>query len=92
MEFASEVEKIQNTSSLCGALVVGGTSINVTGSSQGDIIGCYLDLDNRLAHWTKNGVTAANMTISIAQFPPETVFYPACAIRVRLGLYFEFLE
>ncbi|VDL61544.1 unnamed protein product [Hymenolepis diminuta] len=64
-----------------GALVIGGASVNVIGSCQGDVIGCYLDLDSRLAHWTKNGVTSADMTISIARFPPRTVFFPACAIR-----------
>ncbi|KAM7533202.1 hypothetical protein Aperf_G00000120275 [Anoplocephala perfoliata] len=64
-----------------GALVIGGASVDVIGSCQGDVIGCYLDLDSRLAHWTKNGVTAADMTISIARFPPQTVFYPACSIR-----------
>ncbi|VDM16793.1 unnamed protein product [Hydatigera taeniaeformis] len=64
-----------------GALIIGGTSADVIGSYQGDVIGCYLDLDVRLAHWTKNGVTSADMTISIARFPSETVFFPACAIR-----------
>ncbi|VDO03457.1 unnamed protein product, partial [Rodentolepis nana] len=64
-----------------GALVIGGASVDVVGSCQGDVIGCYLDLDSRLAHWTKNGVTSADMTISIARFPPRTVFFPACAIR-----------
>lgn len=68
-----------------GALVIGGASVNVIGSCQGDVIGCYLDLDSRLAHWTKNGVTSADMTISIARFPPRTVFFPACAIRVSLS-------
>ncbi|KAL5971330.1 Tyrosine-protein phosphatase non-receptor type 4 [Taenia solium] len=64
-----------------GSLIIGGASADVIGSSQGDVIGCYLDLDGRLAHWTKNGVTTADMTISIARFPSETVFFPACAIR-----------
>ncbi|KAL5104330.1 hypothetical protein TcWFU_008105 [Taenia crassiceps] len=64
-----------------GSLIIGGASADVIGSCQGDVIGCYLDLDVRLAHWTKNGITAADMTISIARFPSETLFFPACAIR-----------
>lgn len=71
--------------------MIGGASADVIGSYQGDVIGCYLDLDARLAHWTKNGVTAADMTISIARFPSETVFFPACAIRVGLQTYFQVL-
>ncbi len=65
-----------------GALVIGGTCVGVGGAAQGDVIGCYLDLDARLAYWTKNGATAADMMLSIAQFPARTVFFPACAIQV----------
>ncbi|KAH9278063.1 Protein 4.1 [Echinococcus granulosus] len=78
---ASGGEGGKESQSHSGSLIIGGASVDVIGSGQGDVIGCYLDLDVRLAHWTKNGVTAADMTISIARFPSGTVFFPACAIR-----------
>lgn len=67
-----------------GALVIGGTCVAVGGACRGDVIGCYLDLDARLAYWTINGVTSPDMTLSIALFPSQTVFYPSIAIQVSL--------
>uniref|UniRef100_A0A5K3F6W6 FERM domain-containing protein n=2 Tax=Mesocestoides corti TaxID=53468 RepID=A0A5K3F6W6_MESCO len=67
---------------LSGTLIIGGACVaTVFGSCKGDVIGCYLDLDSRLAHWTKNGSASVNMSLPITQFPPKTVFFPACAIR-----------
>ncbi|VDD75120.1 unnamed protein product [Mesocestoides corti] len=68
---------------LSGTLIIGGACVaTVFGSCKGDVIGCYLDLDSRLAHWTKNGSASVNMSLPITQFPPKTVFFPACAIRL----------
>ncbi|VDL93511.1 unnamed protein product [Schistocephalus solidus] len=82
-----------------GALLLGENSeILVESASQGDVIGCHLDLDRSIAYWTRNGQPLRSVLadsqaafLSFAHLPSGFTLYPACSIRTS-SVHFNFGE